>query len=79
MGANKLGKKPSVLVKVAPDLSEPEVESIANSAKSLKLMDHYLKHHDPDKWQIEKVGTKQKHPNLRLTGQFISRLLHFRA
>ncbi|KAF7580580.1 dihydroorotate dehydrogenase (fumarate) [Clavispora lusitaniae] len=37
MGTNKLGKKPPVLVKVAPDLSEPEIESIANSAKSAKV------------------------------------------
>lgn len=29
---NLLGKKPPVLVKVAPDLTEPEIESIANSA-----------------------------------------------
>lgn len=37
LGANKLGKKPPVMVKVAPDLSEPEIESIANSAKQAKV------------------------------------------
>ncbi|RLV89710.1 Dihydroorotate dehydrogenase [Spathaspora sp. JA1] len=34
---NLLGKKPPILVKVAPDLTEPEIESIANSAKSAKV------------------------------------------
>lgn len=37
LGANKLGKKPPVMVKVAPDLTEPEIESIANSAKLAKV------------------------------------------
>lgn len=37
LGSNKLGRKPPVLVKVAPDLTEPEIESIANSAKSAKV------------------------------------------
>lgn len=37
LGENKLGKKPPVLVKVAPDLTEPEIESIANSAKLAKV------------------------------------------
>lgn len=37
IGANLLGKKPPVLVKVAPDLTEPEIESIANSAKAAKV------------------------------------------
>lgn len=37
LGANKLGKKPPVMVKVAPDLTEPEIESIANSAKQAKV------------------------------------------
>lgn len=34
LGTNLMGKKPPVLVKIAPDLTEPEIESIANSAKS---------------------------------------------
>ncbi|KAM9902891.1 hypothetical protein OXX79_003690, partial [Metschnikowia pulcherrima] len=37
LGANKLGNTPPVLVKVAPDLSEPEIESIANSAKAARV------------------------------------------
>lgn len=37
LGTNLLGKKPPVLVKVAPDLTEPEIESIANSAKDAKV------------------------------------------
>ncbi|CAK7903104.1 dihydroorotate dehydrogenase (quinone), mitochondrial [[Candida] anglica] len=37
LGTNALGSKPPVLVKVAPDLSEIEIESIANSAKSAKV------------------------------------------
>ncbi|OBA21280.1 Dihydroorotate oxidase [Metschnikowia bicuspidata var. bicuspidata NRRL YB-4993] len=37
VGQNKLGRKPPVLVKVAPDLTEPEIESIANSAKTAKV------------------------------------------
>lgn len=37
LGANLIGKKPPVLVKVAPDLTEPEIESIANSAKLSKV------------------------------------------
>ncbi|KAK6459534.1 dihydroorotate dehydrogenase [Scheffersomyces xylosifermentans] len=36
-GPNLLGKLPPVLVKVAPDLTEPEIESIANSAKEAKV------------------------------------------
>lgn len=36
-GNNQLGKLPPVLVKVAPDLTEPEIESIANSAKTAKV------------------------------------------
>lgn len=36
-GKNLCGKVPPVLVKVAPDLSEPEIESIANSAKDSKV------------------------------------------
>ncbi|ODV79191.1 Dihydroorotate oxidase [Suhomyces tanzawaensis NRRL Y-17324] len=36
-GANLLGKIPPVMVKVAPDLTEPEIESIANSAKLAKV------------------------------------------
>ncbi|KAG5421271.1 URA9 [Candida metapsilosis] len=34
---NLLGAKPPVLVKVAPDLTEPEIVSIANSAKEAKV------------------------------------------
>lgn len=34
---NLLGKKPPVLVKVAPDLTEPEIESIATAAKTAKV------------------------------------------
>lgn len=34
VGPNLLGQKPPVLVKVAPDLTEPEIESIAGAAKS---------------------------------------------
>ncbi|KAK6200321.1 dihydroorotate dehydrogenase [Scheffersomyces amazonensis] len=34
---NLLGKLPPILVKVAPDLTEPELESIANSAKQAKV------------------------------------------
>lgn len=34
---NYSGRKPPVLVKVAPDLTEPEIESIANSAKDSKV------------------------------------------
>lgn len=37
MGKNLVGKTPPVLVKVAPDLTEPEIESIANLAKSAKV------------------------------------------
>lgn len=37
LGVNLLNKKPPVLVKVAPDLTEPEIESIANSAKAAKV------------------------------------------
>ena len=37
LGKNLLGNKPPVLVKVAPDLTEPEIESIANSAKEAKV------------------------------------------
>lgn len=37
MGKNLLGKTPPVLVKVAPDLTEPEIESIASLAKSAKV------------------------------------------
>ena len=37
IGQNLLGNKPPVLVKVAPDLTEPEIESIANSAKEAKV------------------------------------------
>lgn len=37
LGANKLGRKPPVLVKVAPDLSEPEIASIAASAKQANV------------------------------------------
>lgn len=37
LGTNLLNKKPPVLVKVAPDLTEPEIESIANSAKAAKV------------------------------------------
>ena len=36
-GKNSCGKQPPVLVKVAPDLTEPEIESIANSAKQSKV------------------------------------------
>lgn len=36
-GKNLCGKTPPVLVKVAPDLTEPEIESIANSAKDSKV------------------------------------------
>ncbi|KAG7195604.1 Dihydroorotate dehydrogenase (quinone), mitochondrial [Scheffersomyces spartinae] len=34
---NILGRKPPVLVKIAPDLTEPEIESIANSATNSKV------------------------------------------
>jgi len=34
---NMIGKKPPVLVKVAPDLTEPEIESIASSAKQAQI------------------------------------------
>lgn len=37
LAANKLGRKPPVLVKVAPDLTEPEIASIAASAKAAKV------------------------------------------
>ncbi|KAI5951200.1 URA9 [Candida jiufengensis] len=37
LGKNLLGSKPPILVKVAPDLTEPEIESIANSAKQAKV------------------------------------------
>lgn len=37
MGPNKLGRQVPVLVKVAPDLTEPELELIAESAKSAKV------------------------------------------
>lgn len=37
VGKNYLGSKPPILVKVAPDLTEPEIESIANSAKQAKV------------------------------------------
>ncbi|KAG7663593.1 URA9 [[Candida] subhashii] len=37
VGKNLLGKIPPVLVKVAPDLTEPEIESIATSAKDAKV------------------------------------------
>lgn len=37
VGKNMVGKVPSVLVKVAPDLTEPEIESIANSAIQAKV------------------------------------------
>ncbi|CAI5757419.1 unnamed protein product [Candida verbasci] len=34
---NVLGSKPLILVKIAPDLTEPELESIANSAKQANV------------------------------------------
>lgn len=34
---NQFNKRPSILVKIAPDLTEPEIESIANSAKKSKI------------------------------------------
>ncbi|CAK9683977.1 dihydroorotate dehydrogenase (fumarate) [Candida parapsilosis] len=34
---NLLGTKPPILVKIAPDLTEPEIMSIANSAKEAKV------------------------------------------
>jgi dihydroorotate dehydrogenase len=37
LNANIIGKKPPVLVKVAPDLTEPEIESIASSAKKAQI------------------------------------------
>lgn len=37
LGTNLLGTKPPILVKVAPDLSEPEIESIASSAVQAKV------------------------------------------
>lgn len=37
LGTNLIGKKPPILVKVAPDLTEPEIESIATSAKTAKV------------------------------------------
>lgn len=37
VGKNNLGAKPPVLVKVAPDLTEPEIELIANAAKQAKV------------------------------------------
>jgi dihydroorotate dehydrogenase len=37
VGKNLVGKVPPVLVKVAPDLTEPEIESIANSAIQAKV------------------------------------------
>lgn len=37
VGKNNLGQKPPVLVKVAPDLTEPEIELIANAAKQAKV------------------------------------------
>ncbi|KAI5963738.1 URA9 [Candida pseudojiufengensis] len=37
LGTNLLGAKPPILVKVAPDLTEPEIESVANSAKEAKV------------------------------------------
>lgn len=36
-GKNHCGKQPPVLVKVAPDLTEPEIQSIATSAKESKV------------------------------------------
>lgn len=37
LGKNILGRKPPVMVKIAPDLTEPEIESIANSATTSKV------------------------------------------
>lgn len=37
LGKNLLGNKPPIMVKVAPDLSEAEIQSIANSAKEAKV------------------------------------------
>ncbi|CAH6722674.1 dihydroorotate dehydrogenase (quinone), mitochondrial [[Candida] jaroonii] len=37
LGVNNLNKKPPILVKIAPDLTEPEIESIAQSAKQSKI------------------------------------------
>ncbi|KAI3402800.1 URA9 [Candida oxycetoniae] len=37
LGSNLLGSKPPVLVKIAPDLTEPEIESIANSVLQAKV------------------------------------------
>lgn len=36
LGTNKLGRKPPVMVKIAPDLSEQEIEAIASAAKAAK-------------------------------------------
>lgn len=34
---NKFNEKPPILVKIAPDLTEPEIESIANAAKTSQI------------------------------------------
>lgn len=36
-GPNKLGRTPPILVKIAPDLTEPEVQSIASAAQAAKI------------------------------------------
>lgn len=37
LGKNLMGTKPPVMVKIAPDLTEPEIESIASSVKAAKV------------------------------------------